>query len=321
MENLPVVDLEAFCQGTPLERQRFIQALGEAFQEVGFVIVRHHRISPDLQAAIYAKTAAFFALPPEVKQRYIVPGTAGQRGYTPPNQEYAKGRDVPDLKEFFHIGPEISDPTDPLYHRLPRNVWPTEVSGFREVMEEAYQRFLETGQLLLEAIALYLGLAPDYFTRRIRNAPSLLRLLHYYPISSETSIPPGATRAAEHEDINLITLLIGASAEGLEVLTRQGEWLAPRVAPDEMVVNVGDMLQRLTNNYLRSTTHRVVLPPPPLCYQPRYSVPFFLHPRPEVSLACLPNCISEANPKQYPDITAEEYLRERLVELRLLPRA
>ncbi|GIV24686.1 MAG: flavonol synthase [Bacteroidia bacterium] len=317
MENLAVVDLRDFLEGNPESRHRFVEALGQAFAEIGFVIVENHLVPPSLQKAMYEKVEAFFALPMEVKARYIVPGTAGQRGYTPPDQEHAKGRTVPDLKEFFHIGPEISDPTDPLYHRLPHNVWPTEVPGFRETLLEAYERFFETGRHLLRAIALYLGLEEEYFEPRIHNGPSLLRLLHYYPLPADRPLPEGATRAAEHEDINLITLLIGASAEGLEVLTRQGRWLAPVVAPHQMVINVGDMLQRLTNNRLRSTTHRVVLPPPEKRHLPRFSVPFFLHPRPEVSLACLPSCIDEAHPKAYPDITAEAYLHERLVELGL----
>lgn len=317
MENLAVIDLRDFVEGSSESRHRFVEALGEAFSDIGFVIVENHFVSSSLQKAIYEKVEAFFALPPQVKARYIVPGAAGQRGYTPPDQEHAKGRAVPDLKEFFHIGPEITDPTDPLYHRLPRNVWPTEVPGFRETFLQAYDRFLETGRPLLRAIALYLNLEEDYFEPRIHHGPSLLRLLHYYPLPADRPLPEGATRAAEHEDINLITLLIGASAEGLEVLTRQGQWLAPVVAPHQMVINVGDMLQRLTNNRLRSTTHRVVLPPPHKRHLPRLSVPFFLHPRPEVSLACLPSCIDEAHPKAYPDATAEAYLNERLVELGL----
>lgn len=317
MENLAVIDLRQFTHGNAQDRHHFAQALGEAFSDIGFVIVENHLVPADLQQALYEQVEAFFALPPEVKAKYIVPGTHGQRGYTPPNQEHAKGRTVPDLKEFFHIGPEITDPTDPLYERLPKNVWPTEVPGFRETLLSAYKKFLETGRQLLRAIALYLDLEEGYFEPRIHNGPSLLRLLHYYPLPEGMPIPEGATRAAEHEDINLITLLIGASAEGLEVLTREGKWLAPTVAPNQMVINVGDMLQRLTNNRLRSTTHRVVLPPPEKRHLPRFSVPFFLHPRPEVSLACLPSCIDEAHPKAYPDATAEEYLNERLTELGL----
>jgi len=317
MENLPVLDLRSFMQGTPAQRQAFVEGLGSAFSEIGFALIENHLVLADLQQRMYEKVEAFFALSPEVKAKYIVPGTAGQRGYTPPNQEHAKGRTIPDLKEFFHIGPEITDTEDPLYHRLPRNVWVEEVPGLRETFLEAYEKFMETGRALLRAIALYLGLEEDYFEPRIKNGPSLLRLLHYYPLREGMEIPEGATRAAEHEDINLITLLIGASAEGLEVLTKDGRWLAPTVAPHQMVINVGDMLQRLTNNRLRSTTHRVVLPPPEKRHLPRYSIPFFLHPRPEVSLACLPSCIDEAHPKAYPDATAEEYLNERLVELGL----
>ncbi|MCX7605662.1 MAG: isopenicillin N synthase family oxygenase [Bacteroidia bacterium] len=317
MENLAVVDLRHFREGNPSLQERFVETLGKAFNEIGFVIVENHSVTPSLQKALYEKVEAFFALPPEIKQRYIVPGTAGQRGYTPPNQEHAKNRTVPDLKEFFHVGPEITDSKDPLYYRLPKNVWPEEVPGFRETVLLAYEKFLETGRELLRAIALYLDLEETYFEARIQNAPSLLRLLHYYPLSPTTPIPEGATRAAEHEDINLITLLIGASAEGLEVLTREGKWLSPIVAPNQMVINVGDMLQRLTNNRLRSTTHRVVLPPPEKRHLPRFSVPFFLHPRPEVSLACLPSCIDDHHPKAYPDTTAEAYLEERLVEMGL----
>lgn len=317
MQNLLVADLRLFTEGTTQDRSRFIEALGQAFHEIGFVIIQNHSVPPDLQVALYEKVEAFFRLPDEVKARYVVPGTAGQRGYTPKNLEHAKDRAVPDPKEFFHVGPEITDPTDPLHHRLPKNVWPAEVPGFKEVVQEAYEKFFQTGQVLLRAIALYLDLEEDYFDSRIRNGPSLLRLLHYYPLPPDLPIPEGATRAAEHEDINLITLLIGASAEGLEVLTRQGTWLVPRVAPNEMVVNVGDMLERLTNNYLRSTTHRVVLPPPDKRHLPRFSVPFFLHPRPEVSLACLPSCVTPARPKAYPDTTAEAFLEERLRELGL----
>lgn len=317
MENLRVLDLRAFMSGSPTDRRQFAKALGEAFSDIGFVIIENHLLPPELQAALYEKVEAFFRLPDTVKAQYIVPGTDGQRGYTPKNLERAKNRTVPDLKEFFHVGPDISDPTDPLYEKLPKNVWPREVPAFREVVYEAYQRFLETGRRLLAAIALYLDLEEDYFEPRIRNAPSLLRLLHYYPLPADTPIPEGATRAAEHEDINLITLLIGASAEGLEILTRQGTWLAPKVEPHQMVVNVGDMLERLTNGYLRSTTHRVVLPPPEKRHLPRFSVPFFLHPRPEVSLACLASCITTTRPKAFADITAEAFLEERLRELGL----
>ncbi|MCX7652868.1 MAG: isopenicillin N synthase family oxygenase [Bacteroidia bacterium] len=317
MENLPLLDLREFVEGDPEKRTRFVQALGEAFSDIGFVLVQNHFVSAELQRKMYEKVEAFFALPPEIKERYIVQGSSGQRGYTPPNQEHAKGKTVPDLKEFFHIGPELTDPSDPLYFHLPHNVWPTEVPGFRETFLEAYEKFMETGRYLLRAIALYLRLKEEYFDEHIRNGPSLLRLLHYYPLSAGIAIPEGATRAAEHEDINLITLLIGASAEGLEVLTRDGRWLAPVVEPHQMVINVGDMLQRLTNNTLRSTTHRVVLPPPDKRHLPRYSIPFFLHPRPEMSLACLPTCVDDEHPKAYPDATAEEYLNERLVELGL----
>ncbi len=317
MENLVVADLRLFVEGTRQDRNHFIETLGQAFHDVGFIIIQNHLISPDLQASLYEKVEAFFRLPDEVKARYVVPGTAGQRGYTPKNVEHAKGRTVPDLKEFFHVGPEITDPDDPLYHRLPKNVWPMEVPGFQSVVMEAYEKFFETGRILMRAIALYLDLEEDYFDSRIWNGPSLLRLLHYYPLPADQPIPEGAIRAAEHEDIDLITLLVGTSAEGLEILTRKDTWLAPRIAPHEMVVNVGDMLERLTNNYLRSTTHRVALPPPDKRHLPRFSVPFFLHPRPEVSLACLPSCITPSHPKAYPDITAETFLEERLREIGL----
>ncbi|MGQ9864542.1 MAG: isopenicillin N synthase family dioxygenase [Bacteroidia bacterium] len=314
MENLPCVDLRDFIEGVPQARQAFAHRLGEAFTEVGFVIVENHTLSPALQAAVYQQVEAFFSLPEKIKSAYIVPGVAGQRGYTPKNQETAKGYTTPDLKEFFHIGPE-KDPTDP--PELLPNIWPRELPEFEEVLKAAYREFFHTGRLLLQAVALYLDLPVDYFEERIRGGPSLLRLLHYYGIEDSSSLPPDATRAAAHGDINVITLLIGASAEGLEVLTRQNTWLSPTVQPHQMVVNVGDMLEYFTAGRLRSTIHRVVLPPPEKRHLPRYSVPFFLHFRPEVEITPLPQFTTPETAVAYPPLTAGDFLDQRLRELGL----
>ncbi len=238
---------------------------------------------------------------------------AGQRGYTSFGKEHAKGRNTGDLKEFWHFGQYVED-NDPIIKEYPDNVLVQELPIFNSVGKEAYQTLEKAGQSMLRAISIYLGLDENYFDAKIHNGNSILRPIHYPPIEGE---PKDAVRAAEHEDINLITLLMGASADGLEVMNKQGEYIAVTALPDHIVVNVGDMLQRLTNNKLRSTTHRVVNPPREKWGQSRFSIPFFLHPRSDMSLNCLENCIDENHPKAYNDIRAGGYLNERLAEIGL----
>jgi isopenicillin N synthase-like dioxygenase len=252
-------------------------------------------------------------LPSQRKLEYEVPGLAGQRGYTSFGREHAKGSEAPDLKEFFQYGQNVED-NDPIKSEYPENVKVDEVEGFNKTLYEAYKNFQKSGTALLQAIALYLGLDENFFDGHVHNGNSILRCIHYPPITIE---PKSAIRAEQHEDINLITLLVGASADGLQILTKQNEWVGVTSLPEQIVVNVGDMLQRFTNNKLRSTTHRVVNPPKELWHTSRFSMPFFLHPRSEMSLACLESCVDENHPKTYPDATAGEYLDERLREIGL----
>lgn len=310
---IPVVDLAEFLSGDPAKKQQFVQALGKAYEEVGFVAVKNHGISDDLIADMYKHVQAFFAQPVEVKKRYEIPELAGQRGYTSFGREHAKGSDAPDLKEFYQHGQMVED-GDVVKSEYPDNVVIKEVPEFTPTFNKAYRAFEKSGRSLLQAIALYLGLDEHYFDSPIHNGNSILRAIHYPPILNE---PKSSIRAEQHEDINLITLLIGASADGLQILTKQNEWVGVTSLPEQIVVNVGDMLQRLTNNKLRSTTHRVVNPPRELWGTSRYSIPFFLHPKSEMSLACLESCIDATHPKAYPDATAGEYLDERLREIGL----
>jgi len=309
---IPVVDLAEFS-GTPQQKAAFVSALGKAYEEVGFVAVKNHGISAATIEGLYANTKSFFGLPQNIKNKYEIPGLAGQRGYTSFGKEHAKGSTAPDLKEFFQFGQTVTD-NDPIKAEYPDNVVVGELPEFNPLFVEAYRSFENSGLQLLRAIALFLGLEEGYFDRWVHNGNSILRAIHYPPITQE---PKSAIRAEQHEDINLITLLVGASADGLEILSKQNEWVPVTSLPEQIVVNVGDMLQRLTNNRLRSTTHRVVNPARELWGSPRYSIPFFLHPKSEMSLACLAGCIDPAHPKSYPDATAGEYLDERLREIGL----
>lgn len=312
-KNIPSVDLADFTEGNKETKAAFVKELGQAYEEIGFVAVKNHGLSDALCAELYAQVKGFFTLSKEEKEAYEIEGLAGQRGYVSFGKEHAKNKNEGDLKEFWHFGQTVED-NDPIKEEYPDNVQVNELPKFNAVGREVYQKLEATGREMLRAIALHLNLDENYFDAKIHNGNSILRPIHYPPITHE---PKDAVRAAEHEDINLITLLMGASADGLQVLNKSGEWISVTALPDQIVVNVGDMLQRLTNNKLKSTTHRVVNPPREKWGTSRYSIPFFLHPRSEVSLNCLPSCISESNPKNFSDITAGEYLEQRIIELGL----
>lgn len=311
--NIPVVDLLAFTAGDVASRQQFIDDLGKAYETVGFVAVKNHGIPDQLIADLYQYVQAFFALSPEQKRQYEVPGLAGQRGFTSFGKEHAKGYEDPDLKEFFQFG-QIIEAGEQSEEAYPENVQVAEVPLFTPTLAKAYRAFEKTGTSLLQAIALFLGLDEHYFDPHVRQGNSILRAIHYPPITSE---PKSAIRAEQHEDINLITLLVGASADGLQILSKENEWVPVTSLPDQIVVNVGDMLQRLTNNKLKSTTHRVVNPPRELWHTSRFSIPFFLHPKSAMDLSALEGCVDENHPKVFEDITAGEYLDERLREIGL----
>ncbi|MEO7961360.1 MAG: 2-oxoglutarate and iron-dependent oxygenase domain-containing protein [Ginsengibacter sp.] len=313
MMEIPVIDLENFTSGNADKKQSFVEKLGKAFEEVGFVAVKNHGIPGSLIANLYKDVQQFFSLPLEKKRNYEMPELAGQRGYTSFGKEHAKGSDNPDLKEFFQYGQVVS-----ANHRLkpeyPDNVAVEDIPGFDKTLFLAYRAFEQSGKYLLQAIALFLGLDENYFDQFIEEGNSIVRAIHYPPITIE---PKSAIRAEQHEDINLITLLVGASADGLQILTKKNEWVDVTSLPDQIVVNVGDMLQRLTNNRLKSTTHRVVNPPRELWHTSRFSIPFFLHPKSAMSLAVLASCVNESSVKAYKDILAGEYLNERLREIGL----
>ena len=312
---IPTLDIRRFTHASSdADREAFVAELGATYREWGFAGIRGHGIPQALVDEAYDAFRRFFALPDEAKRRYHVPGGGGARGYTPFMVETAKDSRYPDLKEFWHIGREI--PRDSRHAAdMPPNLWPEEVPGFREAGYGLYTALDDLGSQVLSALALHIGLPADWFADKTDFGNSILRPIHYPPITSP-EVPN--VRAGAHEDINLITLLVGASAAGLEVLSRKGEWVPFTAAADTIVVNIGDMLQRLTNHVYPSTTHRVVNPPGEEARKPRYSVPFFLHPNPDFVIDVLPSCVDASNPNRYPQpITAQDYLLERLREIKL----
>ena len=313
---IATVDYLDYSEGDAACRNRFIQEFGDSFANMGFAIVRNHGVTKELRAKLFEVSKAFFDLPDDIKRKYENELLHGQRGYISKNKESAKGKSVPDLKEFYHIGQVVRD-NDPIGDEYPANIWPAEIADFKDVCLKVYQTFENTGRNLLRCTALYLGLEENYFDDKIHNGNSILRLLHYYPVQDKSQIPEGAVRAAAHGDINLITLLMGGSADGLEAQSLDGQWIAVRPAEDEIVINIGDMLARLTNDRLRSTQHRVITPNEESWTKPRFSTPFFLHPRSDMDLTCLESCVSDKNPKHYSNMTAGEFLNERLIELGL----
>ena len=314
--NIPRLDLNVYINGDEAQRKQFSDDIGKAFNETGFVTITNHGLDKQLIDKLYEDVKALFSLPDDVKSKYEKPELAGQRGYTSKGKETAKGFTAPDLKEFWQIGQTVTDGS-PLKDEYPGNIMVDELPDFNPTTLDVYQKLEWAGKHLLRAIAVYLNLPENYFDDKVHNGNSILRTLHYFPITNPDALPEDAVRAGAHEDINLITLLIGASADGLELLTRENTWFPVKAHGEDLVVNVGDMLQRLTNNELKSTTHRVVNPPRELMKYSRYSVPFFLHPKSDMDLTCLPSCIDENHPKQYTDITAGEYLDERLREIGL----
>jgi len=315
-DEVPSLDLNDFIEGNEKQREIFVERLGDAYNNIGFVAIKNHYLTDQLTERLYAAIKKFFSLPDDVKEKYEIEGLAGQRGYIGKGKEHAKGRSTGDLKEFYHIG-QVVEGDDPVKDEYPDNVWVDEVPELKEIGLEVYQRLEKTGMEMLKAIALYLGLEEHYFDSRVKNGNSILRPIHYFPIKNPEEVPDDAVRAAEHGDINLITLLMGASADGLQVLRRDGKWIPITALPEQLVVNVGDMLERLTNKKLKSTIHRVVNPPKDKMKTSRYSIPFFMHPRSEMDLTCLDNCIDEQRPKMFEDISAGEFLNQRLAEIGL----
>ena len=311
MSKIPTLDIRRF----DTEREAFVAELGAAYREWGFCGIRGHGISDDLIQGAYQSSKDFFALPEAIKMKYHQKGTGGARGYTPFGIETAKDSKFPDLKEFWHVGREI--PADSVYADIMTpNLWPSEVPNFKTHLYGLYQALDVLGSKVLSALALHIKLPEHFFADKTDYGNSILRPIHYPPITSD-DIPN--VRAGAHEDINFITLLVGASAAGLQVLSQKNEWVAFTSDADTIVVNIGDMLQRLSNHVYPSTTHRVVNPKDGGARKPRFSIPFFLHPNPDFLIKTLPQCISAENPDRYPvSITGHEYLMERLREIKLV---
>jgi isopenicillin N synthase-like dioxygenase len=292
----------------------FAQKLGRSFEEYGFAIIADHGIPDELIHRAEDKAKAFFALPEEVKRNYLIPGGGGARGYTPFGIETAKGLAAHDLKEFWHVGRDLP-PGHRFRDHMSDNLWPSEVASFEDTFQELYATFDAAGLKVLRAIARYLKIDEDYFEDAVRDGNSVLRALHYPPVPKPTG---EHIRAGAHEDINAITLLLGAEEAGLELLTKDGRWIPVSPKPGELVVNIGDMLQRLTNGLLRSTSHRVVNPPEERRGRSRYSMPFFLHFRSDFCIEALPGTVPAGEQPKWPPITADEYLQERLREIKLV---
>lgn len=314
MDRIPSVDLKDFTSGDPQRKQKFIKEIGKAYEDIGFVALKGHFLDDKLVDNLYEEVKNFFDLPLEVKESYEIPGIGGQRGYVSFGKESAKGKKEGDLKEFWHFGQYVEDDEE-RRKEYPENVEVKELPNFNAVGKEAYTMLEKTAKYVLRALALHLDLEETYFDGYIHNGNSILRPIHYPPITEE---PKNAVRAAAHGDINLITLLMGAQGRGLQVQRHDGEWIDAIAEPDELMINVGDMLSRHTNNKLKSTIHRVVNPPRELWGTSRYSIPFFMHPISEMKLDVLDSCIDDENPKLYSDITAGEFLNERLIELGLI---
>lgn len=314
MNVIPSVNLQDFVSGDPIRKQKFIDEIGKAYEDIGFVALKGHFLDDKLVGDLYGEIKNFFSLPLDTKEKYEIPGIGGQRGYVSFGKESAKGQKQGDLKEFWHFGQYVED--DPVRAKeYPENVAVSELPRFNAVGKEAYAMLERTAKYVLRALALHLDLEETYFDNYIHNGNSILRPIHYPPIKDE---PKDAVRAAAHGDINLITLLMGAQGRGLQVQNHNGEWLDAIAEPDELMINVGDMLSRHTNNKLKSTIHRVVNPPRELWGTSRYSIPFFMHPISEMNLDVLESCVDEDHPKQFEDITAGEFLNERLIELGLI---
>jgi isopenicillin N synthase-like dioxygenase len=314
MNSIPSVNLNDFISGDAHSKQKFVSEIGKAYEDIGFVALKGHFLDDALVEKLYAEVKKFFNLPLETKQKYEIPGIGGQRGYVSFGKESAKGKKEGDLKEFWHFGQYVEN--DPkLEAEYPTNVIVEELPEFNKVGKEAYRMLEKTAKYVLRALALHLGLEETYFDNYILNGNSILRPIHYPPIIEE---PKEAVRAAAHGDINLITLLMGAQGRGLQVQNHKGQWIDAIAEPDELMINVGDMLSRHTNNKLKSTIHQVINPPKELWGTSRYSIPFFMHPISDMKLDVLDVCIDSKNPKQFEDITAGEFLTERLIELGLI---
>tara|TARA_Y100000385_G_scaffold126753_1_gene131859 strand:- start:5843 stop:6793 length:951 start_codon:yes stop_codon:yes gene_type:complete len=314
MNKIPSINLLDFLSNNPENKQKFVDHIGQAYETIGFVALKGHFLEDALVDSLYSEVKKFFDMPLDKKQMYEIPGIGGQRGYVSFGKESAKGKKEGDLKEYWHFGQFVENNPE-LEKEYHKNIEVKELAEFNKVGKQAYKMLEKTAKYVLRALAIYLGLDEFYFDNYIHNGNSILRPIHYPPI---TEAPKNAERAAAHGDINLITLLMGAQGKGLQVQNNDGQWIDAIAEPDELMINVGDMLSRHTNNKLKSTIHRVVNPPKEKWGSSRYSIPFFMHPISAMDLSVLENCIDAEHPKQFENISAGDYLNQRIKELGLI---
>ncbi len=313
LRKVPTLSLSDYTQGSIRKQTEFIEALYTGLREYGFVILKDHGVDTTLFDQGYALLDKVFKLPTETKLSYMNEARDGQRGYTPFGQEHAKDSPVMDLKEFWHVGRYLPKDHSDRSHQ-PDNIFPKEYPEFGPLFLKLFEQLEEAGTHMLEALTIPLDVPKDFFVKMVTNGSSVLRLLHYPPIPEGTD--PRCLRSAPHEDINFITILPAATAAGLQLKDRDGKWLDVNAENGTLIVDAGDMLARLTNDVIPSTTHQVINTPES-SVKSRFSMPFFMHPRPEASLACLQSCRGEAGPK-YEDILAGDFLHQRLVEIGLI---
>ncbi len=313
--HIPQLDLSHYSAGTAAERSRFVSAWGDGLKEFGFVSIINHGVDDGLIRRTYADAERLFALPVEIKQKYDIAGGGGQRGYTSFGKEHAKNRKVGDLKEFWHVGRDLA-PDSIKRSAYGSNVWPAELETFETNTRSLFSALDVAAAVMLHALADYFKMPKSTFSDMAHDGNSILRIIHYPPLRDQ--FVPGGVRAAEHEDINLITLLCESTSSGLEILTRQNEWIAVDALKGQIVVDSGDMLSRVTNEVIPSTTHRVVNPKSTDDDVVRYSMPFFVHPYPECHLRVLDQCVTPQSPRKFEDITADGFLKQRLREIGLI---
>lgn len=311
VRRVPELSLNSYIEGGKTEKARFIDDFFVGLKDYGFIVLKDHPVPHTILNQAYELLEQLFALPVETKMKYALTDKGFQRGYTPFGKEHAKDAKVMDLKEFWHIGRDL--PEGHRYSSIyPANIWPAELPEFQPLLSKIFRALDETGKVMLEALTHPLELQPDYFTKMVSEGSSILRLLHYPPIPE--GVDPRCIRAAPHEDINLITILVSATASGLQLKDRDGTWLPIESDPNSLIVDAGDMLSRITNEVIPSTTHQVVNPEN--SKTSRYSMPFFMHPNPDAMLSCLPSC--RGTGEKYPPITAQDFLYQRLREIGLL---
>lgn len=312
IRKVPELSLMSFVNGTTNDKTKFVNNLFSGLKDYGFIVLVDHPVDHKLTAKAYDLIHEFFQLPLETKRGYACKAGGGQRGYTAFGVEHAKNSKYPDLKEFWHVGRESLVNPARFQQYFPENIWPTEVPEFKDTFLKLYNGLDTTATVIMDALGMALDVPQSYFREMVQDGNSILRPIHYPPLAA--GAPKNAVRSAAHEDINLITVMVGGTTSGLELLDRDGKWMPVNNNEKQLVVDSGDMLSRLTNDIIPATTHRVVNPD--IATEARYSMPFFVHPNPDTVLSCIPSCVGAG--AKYPPINSHEWLMIRLKEIGLI---